>query len=77
MSFANEDVYDGDYYEDHIEGEGVFKYHNGDVCYGEYVAGKRHGRNRYVYASGTIDAARYESDTQVVCNLHATVCNGM
>ena len=54
MTYANHDVYDGDWKDDEPHGQGVMKYHNGDVYKGEFSGGKMHGKGIFEYAAGEV-----------------------
>ena len=57
MTYANKDVYDGEWKNDRKEGRGTMNYHNGDVYEGEFSKGKLHGKGTYTYASGDVSKA--------------------
>ena len=57
MTYANKDVYDGEWKNDRKEGRGTMNYHNGDVYEGEFSKGKLHGKGTYTYAAGDVSKA--------------------
>mmetsp|Transcript_3682 Transcript_3682/g.5340 ORF Transcript_3682/g.5340 Transcript_3682/m.5340 type:complete len:122 (+) Transcript_3682:3-368(+) len=54
MTYANQDIYDGQWKEDCKDGKGTMKYHNGDVFEGEFSSNEMHGKGTYEYADGDI-----------------------
>ena len=54
MTYANKDIYEGEWRKDLKDGEGTLKYHNGDVYDGEFKKDKMHGKGVYEYGSGDI-----------------------
>ena len=54
MTYANKDIYDGEWKDDRKDGQGTMKFNNGDVYKGEFSKGKIHGKGTYTYAAGDI-----------------------
>ena len=53
--------YDGDFRDNEINGNGVFRWTNGDVYDGQMTRGKMNGFGRYTYANGQIYEGNYVS----------------
>ncbi len=51
--------YDGDFKDNEINGNGVFRWTNGDVYDGQMTRGKMNGFGRYTYANGQIYEGNY------------------
>ena len=51
--------YDGDFRDNEINGNGVFRWTNGDVYDGQMTRGKMNGFGRYTYANGQIYEGNY------------------
>ena len=51
--------YDGDFKDNEINGNGVFRWTNGDVYDGQMTRGKMNGYGRYTYANGQIYEGNY------------------
>ena len=51
--------YDGDFRDNEINGNGVFRWTNGDVYDGHMTRGKMNGLGRYTYANGQIYEGNY------------------
>ena len=51
--------YDGDFRDNEINGNGVFRWTNGDVYDGQMTRGKMNGVGRYTYANGQIYEGNY------------------
>ena len=51
--------YDGDFRDNEINGNGVFRWTNGDVYDGQMTRGKMNGVGRYTYANGQIYEGSY------------------
>ena len=54
MTYANQDIYDGQWKNARKDGQGITKYHNGDVFEGGFSKGKMHGKGTYTYVAGDI-----------------------
>ena len=54
MTYAKQDIYDGDWKAGRKDGKGTTKYHNGDVYTGEFSKGKMHGKGTFEYTDGDI-----------------------
>ena len=54
MTYANQDIYEGEWQDNCKDGKGVMKYHNGDAYEGEFSNDKMHGKGTYTYAAGDI-----------------------
>eukprot|EP00984_Skeletonema_dohrnii_P022530 scaffold11656_cov85-Skeletonema_dohrnii-CCMP3373.AAC.1 len=54
MTYANHDIYDGEWKDGGRDGKGTMKYHNGDVHEGEFRKNKMHGKGTYEYADGDV-----------------------
>ena len=51
--------YDGDFKDNEINGNGVFRWTNGDVYDGQMTRGKMNGFGRYTYANGQVYEGNY------------------
>ncbi|KAF4320406.1 hypothetical protein BBO99_00005768 [Phytophthora kernoviae] len=51
MTFANEDVYHGEWKADKMTGEGSYMYANGDIFSGKFESGIRSGKGTYEFAA--------------------------
>jgi hypothetical protein len=51
--------YDGDFRDNEINGNGVFRWTNGDVYDGQMTRGKMNGVGRYTYANGQVYEGNY------------------
>ena len=49
MTYANGDIYDGQWKYHRKDGQGTMKFHNGDVYEGEFSSDKMHGKGTYTY----------------------------
>ena len=54
LTYANKDIYDGQWTDFFQDGQGTMTFHNGDVYKGEFSNDKMHGKGTYTYASGDI-----------------------
>ena len=54
MTYANQDVHDGEWKQDLKDGKGTMKYQNGDIYKGEFKNDKMHGKGVFEYANGDI-----------------------
>ena len=62
MTYANGDVYDGDWKNGEQEGRGKMTFASGNVFNGEWKGGKQEGRGKMTYSSG---AAVYDGNVYV------------
>ena len=53
-TFADGDVYEGEYKNGKKEGRGKFTFASGDVYEGEYKNDKKEGRGKYTFADGRV-----------------------
>lgn len=58
--FSNGDVYEGDFRNSQMSGEGRFLYSTGDIYEGEFLSNLQHGKGRYIHYTGDI----YEGEFQ-------------
>lgn len=42
-------MYDGYFHQGKKEGQGTYKYYNGDIYIGEWVSDKKEGHGKYIY----------------------------
>jgi hypothetical protein len=65
-TWANGDRYEGDFYEERIEGFGTYTFGRGpwagETYTGEYVGGRRHGHGVYRWASGDLYSGPWHED---------------
>jgi hypothetical protein len=68
-TWANGDRYDGEFFEDRIEGFGVYTFGRGpwagERYEGDYVAGRRHGHGVYRWATGDVYRGPWRDDTAI------------
>jgi len=68
-TWANGDRYEGDFFEERIEGFGTYTFGRGpwagESYTGEYVGGKRHGHGVYRWASGDVYSGPWREDVPV------------
>lgn len=57
-TYANGDIYEGDYENDNFHGKGKFTFTNGNIYEGDWVNGKRHGKGKFTWANNDV----YEGD---------------
>ena len=53
-TYANGNLYEGDFVEDKVHGKGTFTYANGNVYEGDWVEDNMHGKGTYTSADGSI-----------------------
>jgi hypothetical protein len=53
LTFANGDVYQGDFADDQMHGQGRYMYSNRSIYDGSFVEGQQHGSGTYEWAVGT------------------------
>ena len=61
-TYANGDVYEGDWEEGYMNSNGKFTYANGDVYEGYWEEGYMHGKSRMAFANGNIYEGDWEKD---------------
>jgi hypothetical protein len=64
-TFANGNVYEGEWKAGKKEGRGTYTYADGAVYEGEYKAGEMEGRGTYTYADGRAETGRYAAGADV------------
>ena len=52
LTFANGDVYEGDFAHDQMHGQGRYEYHNRSVYEGSFYEGQQHGQGTYAWSDG-------------------------
>jgi len=52
FTWANGNVYDGDFANDKKDGNGKFTWPDGRIYNGEWKAGKQHGKGEYIHKNG-------------------------
>mmetsp|Transcript_54966 Transcript_54966/g.97907 ORF Transcript_54966/g.97907 Transcript_54966/m.97907 type:complete len:93 (-) Transcript_54966:736-1014(-) len=62
MTYANGNVYEGDWKADKRHGKGVVHYPTGDILQGQWVDGLRHGECYIIYSTGRKHVAEFEND---------------
>jgi hypothetical protein len=68
-TWANGDRYEGDFFEDRIEGFGVYIFGRGpwagERYEGDYLAGRRHGHGVYRWATGDVYSGPWRDDAAI------------
>ena len=54
MTYANGDVYEGDFRYNERHGNGKYIYTNGNIYEGDWIEDKRHGKGKTTYPSGIV-----------------------
>ena len=62
MTYANRDVYDGEWLASNRTGQGKMTYANRDVYQGGWLAGNKHGEGTMIYANGNIYEGSWWND---------------
>jgi S1-C subfamily serine protease len=62
ITFANGDIYVGEWRDNKRNGQGTYTFANGDIYVGEYKDDKRNGQGTVTYASGSTYVGRWRDD---------------
>ena len=60
--------YEGDWFDDNMNGQGTFTWANGDMYVGEFVDSKRHGQGTKTNADGSVMKGIWEEGGLVESN---------
>ena len=63
MKFKNGDVYDGEWYDEDMQGRGMYRWASGDYYVGEFKRDKREGKGTLTLSTGEIYEATWENGT--------------
>ena len=60
-TYANGDVYVGEYRNGRKNGKGIYEWVNGNVYDGDWLANKRHGKGKVTWANGNVYVGEYRN----------------
>ena len=60
-TYANGDVYIGEFYNGKRHGYGIYYYPNGNRYEGNWASGERHGQGTMYYANGTVQSGTWDN----------------
>eukprot|EP00808_Paulinella_micropora_P002615 g83051.t1 len=61
-TYANGDVYEGEWQAGKMHGTGKYTFASGDVYEGEWQANQKHGKGKYTYANGGVYEGEWQAD---------------
>ena len=62
VTYANGDIYDGQFLNDKRHGKGIYHYANGERYEGDYFEGMRQGQGTMYYKNGRKDEGEWQND---------------
>lgn len=65
MTYANGDIYEGEWKDSQKNGHGKYIWTDGDVYEGEWKDGMRNGQGKYTYANGNVYEGEWKDSKRV------------
>ena len=65
LSYYNNDYYEGNFYNDNMEGNGAYHFNNGDLWEGTFKKNMKNGIGVFIKYNGEISLVQYENDNYI------------